>query len=177
MFDLVFGFVIGIFGLESLGLDVGTLGFVLILVIGIFGLEILGLVVGIFGFVIGFFDLDEGIIVIGMDDFGLVIGNGGGARGELGDIFGETTVGVIGNGGGARGELTFVESTEEVRSNLDSGYSTKRIFFVERILNFHLDETPPCRTCARVCCKLFEPHARITHNIRFLLPCPYIYPT
>ena len=129
MFDLVFGFVIGIFGLGILGLVVGTLGFVLVLVIGILGLEILGLVVGIFGFVIGVFDLDEDIIVIGMDVFGLVIGNGGGARGEL----------------------TFVESTEEVRSNLDSGYSTKRIFFVERILNFHLDETPPCRTCARVC--------------------------
>ena len=144
MFDLVFGFVIGIFGLESLGLVVGTLGFVLILVIGILGLEILGLVVGIFGFVIGFFDLDEGIIVIGMDDFGLVIGNGGGARGELGDIFGETTVGVIGNGGGARGELG---STDDTRSNFDSGYSSKRFFLVERILNFHLDESPPCRTC------------------------------
>ena len=67
------------FRLEIFGLVVGTLGFVLILVIGIFGLEILGLVVGIFGFIFG---LDD-IIVIGIDDFGLVIGNGGGARGEL----------------------------------------------------------------------------------------------
>ena len=79
------------FRLEIFGLVVGTLGFVLILVIGIFGLEILGLVIGIFGLeilglvvgIFGFvFGLDD-IIVIGIDDFGLVIGNGGGARGEL----------------------------------------------------------------------------------------------
>ena len=56
--------MIGIFGLGS-GSRRGYSGFVLILVIGILGLEILGLVVGIFGFVIGFFDLDEDIIVIG----------------------------------------------------------------------------------------------------------------
>ena len=38
-------------------------------------------------------------------------------------VFSASTVGVIGNRWSTR-ELTFVESTEEVRSNFDSGYST-----------------------------------------------------